>query len=87
MSDELPRHSVIGCAIGFGMAGSALGLFAGMCWYGVDARWLAPEWVADMREAGSGNVSYWYIFKTIPLGWLAGTVGGIWFARRANRVA
>lgn len=80
-----PRHSVGGCAVGFGFAGAAVGLFAGLCWYAADVRWFAPGWVAAMRESGSGNVSYWYIFKTNPLGWLAGTAAGVWYANRANR--
>jgi hypothetical protein len=78
------QHSVIGCTIGFGLAGSAAGLLAGICWYSADARWLAPDWVADMRKGGGGNVSYWYLEKCVPLGCLAGAVGGAVFAARSG---
>jgi hypothetical protein len=80
---QVTRHSVVGCAIGFGLAGSAVGFFAGNLWFAADDRWLAPEWVASMRKFGM--VSYWYIFRTIPVGWLLGTISGMWYAVRANR--
>ena len=55
-----------------------------MCLYGADVRGLAPEWLVDMQGIGRNKLSYWYIFRTVPLGWIAGTIGGVLFARRAN---
>ena len=78
------RHSVVGCAFGFGMAGSGLGVLLGLCCAAV-VRWISPEWFDSLRTGGRGHHVTDYILRTIPLGGFGGTLAGVYFAIRSNR--
>ena len=80
-SDHGP--SVPASGFGFGMAGSAVGFFAGGLWCKFEVGNLPPE----VRANVPGMISYPYIFMCIPIGFVLGLVAGVEYARWGQRRA
>ena len=72
---------VPGSGCGFGMAGSAVGLFTGLAWFAAELGSLSPA----ERAGLPGGTSYPYILLTIPIGFVLGVVAGIEYARWGRR--
>jgi hypothetical protein len=63
------------------MARSAVGLIAGLAWFGSEVGRLSP----DKRVGVSATASYAYILLCIPVGFTLGVVAGVEYARWGRR--